>query len=370
MEPVSKAKGTYQNPPDGQIPDWKCPHCGTNLEHFKTSERVVAVPETKAEKPLDVKTLEAVAEGDLFVQNVPPQVVREFEQVQTGQARPEKRDTHVIPGMTPKPKPAPKPPAPQPDRNNHLSVLDNPIIGGKVTICVLLYGQEHYALHRRCLTSICETVPPSRMDLRVACNQVGLETTNYLRSLPITKIYEDFKNRRKYPAMREMFWDDSCRIDTNYVVWFDDDSYVLNPQWLGVLGQVITAQRPKDRVGCYGHKMIHPLNSRPSTGDPRQWFRNADWFRGKSFQDKQGRDSPNGMMVHFPVGGFWCISTEAIRSCNIPDTRLNHNGGDVCIGEQLHQNGFKTKMFNEKKQYIKTSGAPRRGFTEKFLWHR
>ena len=67
--------------------------------------------------------------------------------------------------------------------------------------------------------------------------------------------------------------------------------------------------------------------------------------------------------------GRGSIGPDVIVS-DLPDTRLIHNGGDICIGEQIYQSGFKMKQFNESKQYIHTSAAPRRGYREKFPWYK
>lgn len=383
MPPIQPAKGTYKNGPQSELV--RCPHCDTILnQHLMTAVPIAAnkmpadpnipklmdlfggPPEPVPAQPPPDPGL--VASGDIFAPNiqVPLKIEKTFEEVDTGKARPEKREQMVIPGM----RPAEPPQDPVRHKNYEgLKILDNPVIGGKVTICVLLYGEEYFELHRRCLTSICQSVPPSRMELRVATNQVGLQTVNYLNSLPVKKIYPDHKNRRKYPAMRQMFWDEEDPITTNYVVWFDDDSYVLNEQWLSILGMTIAQQRPQDKVGMYGARMYHPLRKHKGK-DPKKWFSNAKWWQKRAFQDARGRETPNGDKIHFAVGGFWCISLECMKACDIPDTRLNHNGGDCCIGEQLHQGGYKIKLFNEKKQFIKTSGAPRRGFHEQFPWYR
>lgn len=379
MQPIQEPKGTYSQPPEGEL--IRCPHCNKILNHHAVVPAVpigdngnrevinlFGQPEKPVPPPKPDVPSKAIASGDIFVPEQ-PKVIGAFEQVATGQARPDKQELHVIPGMKPKQlPPQPKHPAAQ---GGKLQVLDNPIIGGKITVCVLLYGEDHHALHRRCLNSICQTVPPSRIDLRVACNQVGLETTNYLNTLPVTKQYVDHKNRRKYPAMRQMFFDAQQPIETNYVIWFDDDSYVLNPDWLSILAQTIVNQKPRDKIGMYGYKMFHPLDltQRPGGPDPRAWFKAAKWFKNLDFRNKQGRGVPNGSKIHFVVGGFWAISREAIIACDIPDARLNHNGGDITIGEQLYQGGYKMKQFNENKQYVKTSGAPRRGFRERFPFY-
>lgn len=411
MPPIQEPTGAYRQRPQHDLVE--CPHCNKILNHHLAAGQVsvdvngnsgAPPPQEKPRRQLlsfsspaeaphkqppalaaedrepavselvlpeeeppeyTPKQLRAIALGDVVVTNPPPEIpkiVGEFEQVKTGQARPEKQAAMKIPGYQ----------SPTPAANNaaaDVQDLDHPLIGGKVTICVLLYGEEYFNLHKRCLNSICSTVPEGRMDLRVGCNQVGLQTLNYLKKLPVKKLYVHSDNRLKYPVMREMFWDEEHPIDTRFVVWFDDDSYVLDPNWLTVLAKTIAKHNPKDRVAAYGHELYHPLQS-PAGKSPMRWFQNASWWRGRPLRDRRGRESPNGDKIFFPVGGFWAMSLEAIRACDIPDTRLANNGGDVCIGEALHQNGFKTKTFNEKKQFIKTSGAPRRGVSQGFLWYK
>jgi hypothetical protein len=377
-EPISKPKGLYKQPMQGEMT--QCPHCGKVLDqHFAPSGAKpninvnVGMPEILP--PVAIPpSAKMVDDGDVFVPAAQiPTLARETEHMRTGQANQTKAMTHTIPGMQTKPKPqaaiAALPKMQHPQADALATAMDNPIIGGKITICVLLFGTEHHALHRRCLNSIVSTVPPSRMDLRVATNQVGLETVNYLRSLPITKIYPDQKARRKYPAMRQMFYDKKDPIDTRYVVWYDDDSYVRNQAWLALLCECIKAQDAKEKVGMYGSLMWHPLKH-PQGKDPKAWFRAAKWYRDQPFRDQRGRGTPNGNKIHFCVGGFWAISLEAMKACDIPCTRLNHNGGDICIGEQLWQGGYAMKSFNGKKEFIHTSASPRRGFKERFPWYR
>lgn len=376
-QPVQPPKGSYSRPVEGPL--HSCPHCGKILNQHLASQPggdsirdngIVPLPPLPEDQGVHATPLaELTAGGDVYVPQSEPELVRRPEQVATNQHRPDKAREHVIPGMRPRETPPPGP-ALQHRQTGALQALDHPVIGGKVTICVCCFGEEHHNLHRRCLNSIVHSVPPSRMDLRIIANQVGLQSTNYFNSLPVTKIYQDYKNRRKYPAMRQVFWDSKQPIDTNFVIWFDDDSYVRNEVWLSILAQTIAAQKPQERVGMYGGLMYHPLQRRSPEQDPRLWFRNAPWFRNKDFRNQQGRGVPNGDKIHFCVGGFWCLSVEAMRACQIPDTRLNHNGGDICIGEQLWQGGFKMKQFNEKKQYIHTSAAPRRGFSERFPWYK
>jgi hypothetical protein len=247
-------------------------------------------------------------------------------------------------------------------------ILDDPILGGKVTIFVLTYG-DYGALARRCLDSIIRTVPSTRLDLRVALNEPSRDNLEGVTSgqYPITKAYLNQENAMKYPVMRKMFRDPECPIETNYIIWFDDDSYAVKPDWLFDLGRRVVAHHPQN-VRMYGHNMYHPLQVQNPRA--RGWFTSAPWHRGKGFRNRQRREAPNGNCIWFCVGGFWALETKAMMECDIPCERLYHNGGDITIGEQLWQGGYLMHNYNTKKEWIKTSGAARRGFSEKFQWYR
>ena len=76
-------------------------------------------------------------------------------------------------------------------------------------------------------------------------------------------------------------------------------------------------------------------------------------------------------MIDFAVGWCWAIATEAIRAANIPDVRLGHNGGDITIGEQMHQAGLGIQSWNKAKSLIacpSRENGGRRGYSEKFPW--
>ena len=85
------------------------------------------------------------------------------------------------------------------------------------------------------------------------------------------------------------------------------------------------------------------------------------------------RLAPNGSIVDFAVGWFWALDTVLMQTANIPDKRLNHNGGDITIGAQVHQAGYKIQQFNKGKSLIstpkKTEGGRRvGGYEESFPW--
>jgi hypothetical protein len=261
------------------------------------------------------------------------------------------------------------------------AIFDHPVIGGKFTVCVLCYG-PYPELARRCLGSILEHIPPHRLDLRVAYNHsetkdpieqaAEQETVQYLRSLPCTVTYINQKNRKKYPVMREMFWDPRHPLKTNYVLWFDDDTKIVDPLMLKYLVETIVANH---NHGCrmFGTILTHDINMFAKDGNrPDTWFTGADWYRGVQFRLKNTeRRAPNGSVIDFCTGWFWALATETIRQASIPDLRLGHNGGDVTIGAQVAQSGGKLKLFNKGKSLVwcpeKQDGG-RRGYFERFPW--
>jgi GT2 family glycosyltransferase len=252
-----------------------------------------------------------------------------------------------------------------------LPLMDNPIIGGRITICVLCYG-PYPQLAKTCLSSILATIPPERLDLRIGLNEVHPDTFAYVKTLPVTKVYANSLNRYKYPVMRDMFWDEQRPITTNYVVWFDDDTWVVNPNWINDLCQTIIDNHPKN-YRMFGSLLYHDLTMYAKNGnDPSTWFKTADWYRERSFRMRGSqKEQANGSVIDFATGWCWAVATEAIRKANIPDVRLGHNGGDIACGEAMHQAGFGIKQWNMGKALVacpsKVNGG-RRGYSEKFPW--
>lgn len=261
------------------------------------------------------------------------------------------------------------PPPPPPDP---YAAMDHPDFGGRLTVFVLCYG-PHADLARRCVGSILDSVPPARLDLRLIGNAVCPETEAYLRSVPARRLYLHAENRLKYPAMREAFRDPRCPVETPYLAWFDDDSYAVDPLWAARLAEAV-ALNHRHGSRLYGIRFCHDLAPHFRGGHrPDLWFKSAPWWREVPFGTRHSErpadpSGPPGTVVHFVTGGFWAAATEAVRAADVPDARLGHNGGDVCVGEQFRQAGFRLCPFNAHKALVHSSGAPRRGHSEAFPW--
>ena len=241
-------------------------------------------------------------------------------------------------------------------------IFNHPIIGGKFTICLLLYG-DYPDMHKVCLDSLLQTVPAHLVDLRIGSNDLCERTLQYLDDIERTGRtfihYRNHDNKRKYPVMRDMFYDESNPIDTNYLIWFDDDTVCnRDGDWLAKLADSIISNHD-DGYRMYGP--IYTWNIRKSQVD---WIKESEWYSGRPFRNKRGRPAAGANKIHFATGSFWALETAAMRSCDIPDIRIGHNGGDYMIGEQLYQGGYKLKAFSSRKQVVNWSAFPRRGLNE------
>lgn len=240
--------------------------------------------------------------------------------------------------------------------------FEHEVIGGRFTICILMYGAFH-ELHKRCLNAILSTVPTERRQIRVALNEVCPETLQYIdrmkREGHIYKVYVNQQNIKKYPAMRKMFHDPDCPLTDKYVIWFDDDTIAdKDPQWASKLAQTIANFHNEGRV-IYGCTFVWTLHR-----SQIEWIKSRPWYRGRYFQLHNGPEAPNGNKICFPAGGFWALSTDFIKRADVPDPQIGHNGGDYMIMEQVRQNGGRLKHWNGQKQFVRTSSVDRRGVKE------
>jgi GT2 family glycosyltransferase len=170
-------------------------------------------------------------------------------------------------------------------------------------------------------------------------------------------------NLNKCPMMRRMFE----RIETEFIWWFDDDSYIVEPgAWEGWMKPALTAAQSTvawgDLAFC-GHK-----SGFTDLEDPIGFVRSATWYRGlpppswypggKGEFNFENKGTGDGRWI-FVVGGCWLIRTAAIRALDWPDKRLIKLGDDVFLGEALRQNGL--RMANIGTPGVATNTEPRRG---------
>ena len=236
------------------------------------------------------------------------------------------------------------------------------------TICVLLYG-DHRILAQRCLSSITNNIPREALNLRVGLNAVSDATRAFVdeliqnNQLLPENVYDEVANIKKYPMMRKMLWDPENPIETPFVMWFDDDSYLdyTGPNWLEEVDAALsTGGRPH---------MLGSIYSQRFSGNQADWLKAQPWYTGREFERKNNRD-----IFRFATGGWWCVSTEVLRKWNWPDPAIVHRGGDCALGELLRQQGLRLQQFRKGVRINadasgRESKARRRGHDEKPVGH-
>lgn len=323
MEPIGKPKNTYNSQPTGQLPAC-CPRCGAKLDHFLAGGQpddvfVPSVP--RLQQLTELAASGGSAPGRASVMDLPPE-----------------HYTGPRVGVTP------------------IAAESRPFRHG---LCIAIYmtGNDAQA-HRRCLDSIYNSTGAVNIDLRVALGPVPQETLDYVKQRPgIARIYALHHDGKKYPALRTILYDNVQPITTDWMCWFDGDTYVKHAGWLQALSDAIEAAATRAvPVGMLGRLLFVPV--RPgSSGDPRYWFYSSPWHRQKPMRDRAGHPAPSGEYIHFASGGFWCGRVLALRQAGIPDQRLR-NVGDFVLGEQLWQTGYQVQSFDPDMSLVHVPPMP------------
>jgi hypothetical protein len=241
------------------------------------------------------------------------------------------------------------------------------LVEPKVTLCVLTYG-DYCHLATRVIESIRNHCPRSEYKLVVGANAAGEQTSNYLDGLRVSGAIDQLilspVNLNQCPMMRRMF----ANVETEYVWWFDDDSYLTEPgtfsRWLAA------AERAPEHIVLWGPLAWcdHPLGFAPDLENVTAFVRSAVWYRGlpppswkpggKGEFNFNGRGTGDGTWVFVP-GGCWLMRASVIRSLDWPDRRLIKMGNDVLLGEAIRQQGWGLEHIDPAGVAINTE--PRRG---------
>lgn len=240
--------------------------------------------------------------------------------------------------------------------------------GPAVTICVLTYG-DYPKLVRRCIESIRRHCDRKLYRLVVGANAVSAETAAYLKSLHrdghIDRVCASRRNLNKCPMMRRMF----AKVDTEFVWWFDDDSYVTAPDALQ--GHLRMARGSPATTVMWGQEAEcnHPFTfiNIPEK-DVVKFVRKAPWYggltppswepggKGEFNYLGKGRGDPRWQFI---LGSCWLIRTWALRRLDWPDRRLVKLGDDVLLGEAIRQQGW--QFCNTAMRGVALNSASRRG---------
>jgi hypothetical protein len=229
------------------------------------------------------------------------------------------------------------------------------------TICILTYG-DHYDYLTRCLSSIIREVPAASIELRIGFNTapgcfdlihksffapiIQTEeriddnlTRHSFEHLGMTiRLYNSTVNLYKTPMQRVMFHEP--RMETQYVIWFDDDSYIEPGYWKSLLPDL---DGENDYIGQQWR-----VDYKPTQID---MVKSLPFYRGRPFL--KGRDMPYA--TAFMTGGYNVIKCERLYEIDWPPTdlvyygrTLRHSFEDAVMGEAANQMGWKRKINQQK----------------------
>jgi GT2 family glycosyltransferase len=161
--------------------------------------------------------------------------------------------------------------------------------------------------------------------------------------------------------MRRMFLD----VRSEFLWWFDDDSFVTSPTALSE--RLCVAQKTSPDIVMWGEQYMCEHRVSFCDGDPTDFVRSATWYRGLTppswepggkgefnFDQRGGGD---GRWI-FLTGGNWFIRCTALAALDWPDPRLVTFGEDVFLGEAIRQHGWRIQHIG--KLGVETNCAPRR----------
>jgi len=234
---------------------------------------------------------------------------------------------------------------------NHPLAISASAVRFPITICVLAYGQNA-SLARRFLASLYEHTDPALFHLRAGLNEAEPMTHALFRDCQDrfgnVQLFVETRNRFKSPLMRRMFYEPP--LATEWMIWCDDDTHFLKPDWLQRLALRIESS---PQVTMWG--MQHALWQ----DDPEvlRWIQTAAWYRGIPFLHGLDLKRERSVEFRFATGAFWAARTSALQALDWPDPRLVQANEDFLLGEALRQNGMSLAEFHYG---LSINDAPRR----------
>jgi hypothetical protein len=240
--------------------------------------------------------------------------------------------------------------------------LNTPTKQNKITICVLLYG-DYPALATRCINSIRDNSNRDQYTLIVGMNECCEETTKFVNTeIDADVIIHSKKNIGKDPMMRRMFQ----FVETQWMWWFDDDSYITDKQALSARLELI---EKFPNVSMFGHMFFFGSQSNFNYGtDIKPWIKEQPWYKGRPLPCGVSSYLPdfnvdgNDDRWFFITGGSWIADIEVLRKLDFPQTNLLKRNDDVILAEMFRQNDYVLQDCGAI--HMKINDAPRRGIGE------
>lgn len=222
------------------------------------------------------------------------------------------------------------------------------------SVCALFYG-NHPGLARRCLDSIERALPQQEgrvRDFRLGCNDCCEETQQLVRQFA-KRVFEGHGipswlffagNVCKYPMMRKMFYHEPL---PDWVMWFDDDSYLESPLPAGWWEEIA---RRMERADMLGQIWFIPIQ-----GNQWEWVQTLPWYN-PAVGPPRRRRLRGRPCFEFCQGAWWVIRSSVLQKYDWPIPELQHNGGDSLLGELFRHQGLRMAKFDKG---VRINAGPR-----------
>jgi hypothetical protein len=202
-------------------------------------------------------------------------------------------------------------------------------------VCILFYGADNYCddLGRRVLNTSKRQLAEGNVEFRFGLNAVGSRRSAYLCAMAEdyfndALVVESAENIYKYPLMRRMF--QAAPLQAPLTMWFDDNSYLDPEMDVGVWIERVE----KHMQYC---DMIGSVYTQGLVGNQAEWIRAQPWYTGKN----------PGPYVKYAAGGWWAAQTDLLTRFDWPAQDIKHHGGDVMLGELIHQQDLQLCHFRD-----------------------
>lgn len=211
------------------------------------------------------------------------------------------------------------------------SDLDRPAnaTGGVVTVLLGCYG-DHPEYSVRCIESVCGALPRNGVDvligLNACCSETVAAASKAVDQGIATGTVRSRHNLNKDPMLRLMLE----QVRTPYVLWLDDDTHFIDPEWTTKFLDFIERNHPFDVAG-------QPARWGPHrTGDAAymSFVRARPWWRSEAHL-------PPDLLewVPFVLGGLFIARTRYLLQHDFPDRGMVKAMDDVALGELVLQQG-------------------------------
>lgn len=248
-------------------------------------------------------------------------------------------------------------------------------MSGELTVCVLGFGDQTTDLGR-CLESIRRVLPGDESVARV---RIGLNRPSSALSVLPARWAASCADARpmlpcnivrttwlpKYPTARLLIHGDAdadadvTPIETEYVMWFDDDSYICDDAPATFFADHVAA------MAQGGYDLAGSRYTQTLRRGQRAWIEAQPWANLAVFPSPQ-KNAAGDDMATFCQGAWWIARTARLREWDYPWPQLYHNGGDVMLGELARRQHWKIRNTRDGVAINagatgRESKAPRRG---------